>query len=343
MKRIPIQTDAYWSRIYFVFGFAVIALLTLSLTSCNQAEPIVGENGLAKVTLALNWFPDSQHGGFYAAVEHGFYEEAGLDVEIVPGGPGEPVIQKLMLGRADFSICNADVILEANAQDANVVAVMAPMQNSPRCIMVHEESGIQSFADLNKPDVTLLTGSAKLYFKFLKSRVQLDKVRHNKYDGKINAFLQDKMTATQAYSFSEPFVAQQNDAKTRQLMVSKLGFNPYTSCITTNAKLIETQPEIVEKFVAASIRGWKKYIEDPTVANEKITSVNPRMDRESLEFGAKALKELCVPDESDESIIGQMNRQRWDELAKLMIELKVIPEEFSPNESFSLRFLSSAE
>src|SRR5262245_45322175 len=88
---------------------------------------------LTQVTLQLNWFPEVEHGGYYAALVHGYYREAGLNVKILPGGADTPVVQQVARRSVTFGIVNADNILFARAQQVPVVAVMAPLQISPRC------------------------------------------------------------------------------------------------------------------------------------------------------------------------------------------------------------------
>ena len=105
-----------------------------------------------RVTVLLNWFPEVEHGGFYAAEVHGYFAEEGLDVEIQPGGPGAPVIQQVASGRCDFAVANADQVLLGRDQGAPVVAVMAAMQDSPHCIMVHASSGIDSLLQAPRSD-----------------------------------------------------------------------------------------------------------------------------------------------------------------------------------------------
>jgi NitT/TauT family transport system substrate-binding protein len=329
----PPNKTLAWLMVFALLVFAGCEKKTGNETEAKQ---------LTKIKLSLNWFPDSQHGGFYSAQLLGYYEQEGLDVEIVPGGPGAPITQQLILGRTDFAIVNADVVLESNARQADLVAVMAPLQDSPRCIMVHDSSGIRSFQQLNSPDVTLLIGSGKPYFEYLQKHIPLDKVATNRYDGKINTFLLDKKIAQQAYVFSEPFLAEQEGVKPYCLMVSDTGFNPYTSCVVTTQQRIDRDQETVQRFVRASIKGWQKYLDDPALTNAKISEINPRMDLESLQFGAQAMKHLCVPEGESAAIIGQMSDARWQQLHEQLVDLQRVPAKLDVKRSYSTAFLPAA-
>ncbi len=331
----------------------LLLLISCSLVSCGKQELSVNEEGDTKIRLALNWFPDSQHGGFYAAQLHGFYKAQGLDVEIISGGPGVPLREKVTRRQVEFAVSNADVILTGRKQGAPIKALIAPLQNSPRCIMVHEESGITKLSELE--NVTLALGQGKAFAEFLKANLTLKDVRIVSFSGDVALFVSDKSYTQQGYVFSEPFVAKRKGANPRSLMVSDLGFNPYTSCVFTHEKLIEENPELVRKFVKATRLGWQKYIEFPDETNAHIVQLNHRMDAESLKYGAEAMKPLCLPESlnaeslnaeslnaeslKDAEAIGQMTPQRWETLAVQLQELGLLPAEFDSTQAYTTEFL----
>ena len=144
-----------------------VMLGALLLAGCRDAadEPAAEGEGPRRVMLQLNWFPEMEHGGFYAAKVHGYFQDEGLEVEIIPGGTNVPVIQQVATRQVPFAIANAQDVLAGRSQDADVVALFAPLQHSPRCIMVHAASGIENFEQLH--NVTLAVGEANLYVDFL--------------------------------------------------------------------------------------------------------------------------------------------------------------------------------
>ncbi|MBD3672896.1 MAG: ABC transporter substrate-binding protein [Planctomycetaceae bacterium] len=317
-------------------------LCLISLTGCNgDSQPETSqtnEKGLTKVTLMLNWFPEAEHGGFYAAKVHGYYEEVGLDVEIIPGGPGVPVQQKVALGDVTFGVTNADDVLLARAQEADVVAVMAPLQTSPRCVMVHESSGITSFDQLK--NVTLAMSGGKAWAQFLKQTLPLEGVELQEGPN-VAKFLVDENYAQQAYVFSEPFVAEQEGGDPVSLLVADLGFNPYTSLLVTNQSRIDEQPELVQKMVTASIKGWDKYLAEPEETNQYIHAQNDQMSLEILAFGVDAMTPLCVVKEEG-GTTGHMTAERWETLHQQLIDVEAIePESVDPAKAFTAEFLNS--
>ena len=280
------------------------------------------ESEAVPIQLILNWFPEAEHGGFYAALVHGYYKEAGLDVEIVPGGPGVKASLQVATKRRTFGIDNADKILMAASQEATTVALMSPMQISPRCIMVHEASGIKKFEDLK--DITLAMGTTQTFSLFMQKKLPLTNIRVVPYKGALARFLTEDDFAQQAYVFSEPFIAKQKGAKPYNLMVSDLGFDPYTSVLVTHPETIQEDPSMVRGFVQASVKGWQKYLESPKETNEHIEKQNTEMDQDILAFGADALKPLCVTDEVPTENMGAMTLKRWQTLADQLVEVEAI-------------------
>ncbi|MBI3837330.1 MAG: ABC transporter substrate-binding protein [Planctomycetia bacterium] len=298
------------------------------------------DRGLTSVTLQLNWFPEAEHGGFYAALVKGYYREAGLDVRILPGGPDTPVLQQVARRAATFGVVNADNILFGRAQEAPVVALMAPLQTSPRCLIVHESSRIRDFNDLK--NMTIAMSSNNAFSHFLRHKVSLEGVKIVPYSGNVAQFLLNADYAQQGYVFSEPFVARKQGGDPKVLMLSDLGFNPYTSLLFTHDAQLKEGPEIVGKMVAASIRGWAKYIESPDDANGAIHRANPEMGLDILAFGAQKLRPLVLDPVAEQQGIGTMSFSRWQTLADQLVETDQLKsQEVHVEQAFTTEFLPS--
>ena len=329
-----------------VLRIAFIASIGFLLAAgCNSSAPAPAPKGnapaaaeLTKVKLGLNWYPEAEHGGFYAALVNGYYREAGLDVEIVKGGPSVPVLQQVAGGRLEFGVYNADGLLLARAEEAPVVALMAPLQISPRCIMVHKSSGIKDFTDLK--NMTIALGNSQPFYLYLRKKIPLEGVTIVPYQGSVAPFLADENFAQQAYVFSEPFVAEQQGGDPESLLVAKLGFNPYTSVLFTNEEYLREHAEIVDKLVKASVRGWEAYLAEPEAANQRIHELNPEMSLEALAFGVQALKPLVRDETAEKEGIGGMSLERWRTLTEQLQELELLkPGAVDPEDAFSAKFL----
>lgn len=300
--------------------FFVLAVLILSACGGPPASPPEDNDAPIKVRLALNWFPEAEHGGFYAALEHGYYSEAGLDVEILPGGPGASVIPRVATGQVEFGVTNADDLLFGLAEGADVTALLAPIETSPRCIIVHESSGIRKLADLK--DVTLAVSANKAFARFMELKLDLTGVTIVPYPGNVAQFLSDSNYAQQGYVFSEPFVAKEQGGDPRVLLLAEeLGFNPYTSILVTSGKLVAERRDIAKRMAEASRRGWRHYLRAPEETNRRINSLNSEMGLPILAYGAEKLRELAG-DDSDS--FGAMTGSRWEELHSQMVEAELL-------------------
>lgn len=338
----------YVLRCRIAANLALLIVVSAILCGCggSGSSPQTGgtavsekENGkLDKVVLQLNWFPEAEHGGFYAALVHGYYEKHGIDVTIQPGGPGIPVTTQVAAGQVQFGVSIAHKVLLARAQEANTVAVMAPLQHSPRCIIVHEKSGIRSFDDLQ--NVTLAMNDSSTFSLYLKKKVPLTGCKIVPYNGNVAQFLIDESFAQQGYVFSEPYVAREKGGDPHSLMVSDLGFDPYTSILITHPEIIRKQPDLVRRMVAASVEGWRHYLTDAAKTNAYIHQLNQDMDLGILDFGVQELQRLCIEENAEPLRIGQMTIERWQELTDQLVEVDALePGRVDPSDAFSNMFL----
>ncbi len=294
--------------------------LASKLNSSTASQPT------DSVTLMLNWYPEAEHGGFYAAKAHGIFLKHGLEVNIRAGGPNAPVAQEMVVGRVQFGIANADDVLNFRQNDVDVVALMAPIQNTPRCVLVREDSGIQRLDGLK--GLTLQANKGQAFLDFMESRGLLSGVQVVPYSGTVANLVADTKTAIQAYSFSEPMLAEQQGVKVRALMLGDIGFNPYASCLIATKDYITKNPDLVRRMVAACNEGWQKYLESPETANAQILEQNSQgMTKEALAFGVEKLRPLCLPNNMPVAEVGKMTLERWQELIDQFIALKLVTAE----------------
>lgn len=327
----------------FHLGWIALCQVMILALGCGKSvpPPKLGPDGqpLDRVSLMLNWYPEAEHGGFYAAQVHGIFEQFGLDVEIRSGGPNAPVVQELLTGRVDFAIGNADDVLLFRQEKAPVVALMAPIQDTPRCVLVHSDSTISDLTQL--AGLTLQANTGRPFLDFMQSKGMLNGVRVVPYSGSVANFVADKKTAIQAYSFSEPFLAEEQGAPGRCLMLSAIGFNPYASCLIATETTITSKSDIVDRMVAASREGWRRYLEQPAETNSRILELNSHgMTQEALAYGAAAIRDLCLPQGARPEQLGQMSAERWKVLYDQFVELGLADaSSFRSEDVFTMQFL----
>jgi len=318
-----------------------VAACALFLGCSEPAEITETASGDRAVRLALNWYPEAEHGGFYSADVEGHFAEQNLEVEIIPGGPSAPqlVITELVAGRVHFAVSDADQVVKARSEGLPIVAVMATMQKSPRCIMVHESTGIGRLEDLS--NVQLAISESRPFALWMRHKLALKDVEFVPFNGLVGEFLQKERFAQQAYVFSEPFIAQEQGSDPRALMLSETGFNPYAGLLITTDTMVSEQPDIVAAMVKASMAGWKDYLQTPEATNTLIHSLNSDMSPEALTYGAEQVAELCRSE--DGGIDFSMSLQRWETLVRQIEEIEEIPaSSVDPSDCFTAKFVDSA-
>ncbi len=313
-----------------------LALIVASC-QCGTGKPKTTADGRERVTLLLNWFPEAEHGGFYAAEVTGLYTRGGLGVDIRAGRPDTPVIAQVGTGRAEFGCANAAEVLLGRAQGVPVVAVAAPLQTDPRCVLVRASSAFRRLEDLR--DVTFAMNQREPFAEFLRARLPLEGVRVVPYSGNIAPFLESESFVQQAYVFSEPKLAEEAGVQTRCLMVADLGFNPYAQMLITNEQMIRDEPEVVRAMTRAVVAGWERYLDEPGPTNRRIQALNPDMDQATLAFGARAIVPLA---RIAGTPLGSMNAARWETLRTQMIDVGLLGADHpAASEAFDASFLAS--
>ena len=304
-------------------GFLAGCLLAMVNAGCGgTARPTAESPRGERVVLQLNWFPEPEHGGFYTAAVDKLYDAAGLAVEIRPGGRSVRVAGELASGRVDFAVANAEDVVFYRSEGADVVTVMTASQHHPRCLLMRTDSGVRSFADLGAKGMTLQVQQGQAFLEYMRSQGLLTGVKEVPFSGGVALTVGDPRMAQQGYVYSEPLLARQQGVEITTLMLSDIGFDPYSSVLVTSGKTVRERPELVRRMVAAAIEGWRRYLADPAATNARLLEVNPEgVTREMLEGGVATLRGLCLPDGMPPERLGTMTADRWDRLLAQMTAL----------------------
>jgi NitT/TauT family transport system substrate-binding protein len=315
-------------------------LLAIATVLCSAGCQHVSstEPGLTKVTLQADWYPEPEHGGFYTALVKGYYKEEDLDVTIEPLGPYLSVDKQVSSGGAQFGLGTSDRILEAIADGQAVVAIAATMQHDPQGIMVRKNSPIHSFADLDGHTVAIKTGST--WWEYIERKYQLNSVHEVPAMMNVANFIADPNYVQQAFATSEPYFAQKAGVETRVLLTSDAGYNPYRVMFVTRDYL-QQHSGVVGKFVRASLRGWREYLNDPAPAHGLISKLNPAVTPDWIQFSWQALRDghFVTGDDSNGGQLGNMTPERWATMYEQLSDLKLIDKPFDPTTAYTLQFV----
>lgn len=322
--------------------FSGCALLLAGAGCGKPATPSAGSNAptaapgatpLTKVILQTDWYAQPEHGGFYQAVAKGFYRDAGLDVEIRQGSPSTRPQQVVASGQAAFSIGRSDEIIVYTSRGIPLQMLGALMQRDPQAIMFHQESGIRSFKDLDGRNLMAVPGSN--FIPIMQSVFQI-KVSITPSDYGMTRFLADKNFVQQCFITNEPYYVAKQGANVGTLLLSESGFAPYRVWYTTR-KFAAENPALVRAFTAASIRGWRDYLDgDRTAANARIAALNPKMDPEFMEFSLRTMKQhlLVTGDPAAGEAVGQIRPDRIQKLIDQLSRIGVLDRAVTVDEIF---------
>jgi NitT/TauT family transport system substrate-binding protein len=315
---------------------AFICFLPLAFTGCRKP---VDSSGRTHVTLQTDWYPQPEHGGFYTAQLKGYYKAEGLDVTILPGGPYTSTEPLIASGKIEFGLQSSDHILDAiaNAHEP-IVAVSATMQHDPQGILVHQNSPVHTWTDLHGRSLSVRPGST--WWAFLVHKYKLNDVHEVPATFSVANFIQDPNYIQQGFLTSEPYFANKGGAPARMLLNRDAGYDPYR-VMFTSSNYAKQHPDIVAKFVRASIHGWQDYMQDPTATNATIGKLNPAMSPDWADYTWKTLKSgnFITGADASGSQIGTFDPARWATTAQQLYEIGVIKQPIDPTLGYTTQFL----
>jgi NitT/TauT family transport system substrate-binding protein len=315
--------------------------LLIAVAACSKPGPAaavspsgdVGGPAPAKVRFKTDWYPQAEHGGFYQALAKGVYRDAGIDVDIVPGGPGVLVEQIVLAGQADLAMGRSDDIIAWNSKGLPFVIVGVYMEHDPQAILVHDESPVRAFADLNHRTVMGVPGSNWIDYLKIHYHIDFNLIPSN---FGIAQFMADKDFIQQCFVTNEPFYVRKNGGHPRTLLMSDAGFNPYRVIYSTQ-RYVREHPSEVRAFVAASLRGWDDFMNgDPSPGKALIAKSNASMSEEFMDYSIKAMRDdhlVSGRAEAGEQL-GLMTRARMEGQVAVLQQLKII-QELIPVDNFA--------
>lgn len=313
---------------------ALAATALLLACGCERAQ----HDGLTVVKLQADWYPQPEHGGFFTALNKGYYKAEGLDVQILPSSPFANSDALVARGISQFGMNSSDHVLEAIANaDEPLVAVGAQMQHDPQGILMHAESPVQTWKDLDGRTIAVRPGST--WWEFIVRKFQLQHVHEIPATYSVATFLHDPNYIQQAFVTSEPFFAEREGAHTKMLLNRDAGFDPYRVFFTSRQFAAE-HPDIVAKFTRATLRGWADYMNDPRETNALLLKLNPALSPAWEQYSWSKLKEgnFITGDPAKGESIGHLDPARWQQMYQTLLDLHVIKKPIDPAIAYTTQY-----
>jgi len=318
---------------------------SIALALAGAAIPPVVAQALDKVSFGTNWVAEGEHGGFYQALADGTYRKYGLDVTIVPGGPSVNNRILLPVGKIDFFLsANTLQAFDAVEQKIPTIEVAALFQKEPQVVIAHPDQGVDKFADLKKLTLFISNEGVPTFYQWLKADFGFTDAQVRPYTFNPQPFLANKKSAMQGYVTSEPFaIAKAANFTPQVFLLADQGFSAYSTLIETRRELVNKNPDLVQRFVDASIVGWYNYLYgNNSPANALIRKQNPEMTDELLAYCVAALKKYGIVDSGDALTlgVGAMTDARMKEFFDEMVRARVTKSDLDYRKGYTLQFVN---
>ena len=307
----------YWQ---VILGVTLSAIFFSATLTARAAETYSGN--AAPVRLQLKWRHQFQFAGFYAALEKGYYKEAGFDVTIIPATPGIDPVETVLKGGADFGIASSELVLRYAKGDP-VVVLASVFQHSPLTLFVRRDAGIDSVHALPGHKVALAPWETEIFAYLQREQVPLDRLQLVQHDYTVDALVQGRVDALAGYETDESYYLQRSGRRYRQFTPRSSGVDFYGDTLFTTREMIARHPEWAQAFRAASLRGWEYAL----VHQEEISALihakyAPDLPVEKLRFEAERMVPLV---RSDLVELGHSHVARWQHILEVYRELGLAP------------------
>jgi NitT/TauT family transport system substrate-binding protein len=293
---------------------------------------------LFKVRVQTDWLAQPEQGGVFQALAQGYYRESGLEVEVISGGPGRPVLTGLLADQSDIELSQSDDVILRVKAGLPLVIIGAVMEHAPLAVMVHDSSPIHTFADLNGGTVVALPGTT--WTSFVKAKYHIDfKLIPMNYS--IVPFMADKTLIQQCFVTSEPYFVERAGGTARALVISDSGYDPYRVYVATK-RFVAEHPDQVRAFVAASVRGWNDFMAgNASSGRSLIQSLNPQMTPAFMDYNIAAIARNHLvsgyPERGERT--GLLTSKRLQEQIDQLVSLKVMAAGLTVGDVANLEFV----
>ena len=279
-------------------------------------------HALDKVTLQLKWHHQFQFAGYYAALAKGFYRDAGLDVEIIQGGPNIDATDAVTAGRADFGVGTSGALID-RAHGKPVVVVAAIFQHSPAILLTPQRAGIRNVSQFAGHKLMDTPGSEDIAALLKRSGVDYAKLPRILHNGNPRDLINGKADAMVAYSTNEPFTFEELGVPYYAFSPRTFGIDFYGDNLITSDQMLDSHPERVWAFRAATLKGWKYALSHKEeIVNLILARYSRAKSRAALLYEANQTETLVQPDLVE---LGYQNPARWAAIAETYRTLGMLP------------------
>lgn len=274
------------------------------------------------LSLLTNWYAQAEHGGYYQASEDGLYSAQNLDVSIQMGGPQMNMTQLLMAGQCDIAIMQGEEAIRCAVQGIPAVAIATTFQKGVGGVMTHPD--IHDIAQLKGHPILISSEGRASFWVWLKKRYGFTEDQAHPYTYNLQPFAFNPQMAMQAFVSSEPYGAKKAGIPFNFFLLDDLGYAAYGNVLMVSRKTLEERGPELQKFIAASSEGWKRYIfGESTKGDAAIRKANPDMSADQLAWSRQKLRDIKALGAQGAPIM-TMNDERWQRIYDIQLSAQLI-------------------
>lgn len=280
---------------------------------------------MTSVTVQLKWQHQFQFAGYYAAIDQGYYQEAGLDVQLLAAQEATDSIQTVLSGDADFGVGTSELMLHSNQGDS-ILVLAAIMQHSPLALVALKDAGVQNIHQLAEQPMMIEPSSAELLAYFKKEGVEVASLNTHVHTHQLEDLLDGTVQAMSVYTTDEPYRLDQKGIDYQVFHPLSSGIDFYNDILFTTEAYAQAHPKVVQSFRQASLQGWQYAMQHPEeIVDLILDHYSQRKSRENLLYEARHMQELMKPELVE---IGYINPARWQLMAQTYHQLDLLPDAF---------------
>ena len=301
------------------------------LCSCIFSFLQINAQELDDIKLQLKWNHQFQFAGYYAAQQKGFFKEAGLDVVLLEGNSQTPPVKTVLEGNADFGVTGSD-ILNYHIDKKPVVVLSVIFQHSPYVFITLDKSNINSATDLAGKTIMASRDQGWLLLRalFIREGIPLSKINIVPHTWNKQDLVNGKVDAITAYSTVEPHLIRKMGYEVKLIRPIDYGIDFYGDVLFTTSSVANKEPEKVEKFNQACLKGWAYAMSHTSEMADYILTL-PGVKQRGITKGdllkeAAEMQKLILPDLVE---IGHVNPGRWQTMLDVYKQLGLSPKDHS--------------
>ncbi|MDM8551378.1 ABC transporter substrate-binding protein [Desulfobacterales bacterium HSG2] len=318
------------------------------LMMCLLVVVLFSGQGFAKeplqpFTIQLNWLTNVEFAGVLLAKERGWYEKAGIDLTVRGWESGLSPIEEVIAGKAQIGVVGGANIIKARSNGKKIRAVAAKFQKSPFCLIIKKKQGIKTPGQLRGKRVGIFHPSTTLMTKIVlaDAGIKYDDIIPVKIGWDIQSFLDDRIDVRPGYMNSEPLSIKEKGYEINIIPAFRHGYDFYSDVYFVTDTVIQKQPDMIRKFLDATLRGWKEAFNDlagtaKLIVEKYYPEGSVKQQTESL----KVFKFLARLGEG-RKYLGWMEEEYWAKGIDILHKFKQTERKIPVGDVFTLKFLES--